>query len=85
MSDLSHAVQVIKLYLVNVFLTVGKDKCLCRYKPAGSGNISCHNSYQISPVPGHQFFLLSQLMYLKNMDISPQIWSTKDQTPTEAS
>lgn len=26
-SDLSHAVQVIKLYLVNVFVTVGKGKC----------------------------------------------------------
>lgn len=30
-------------------------------------------------------FLLSQLMYLKKVDISLQIWSTKDQTPTEAS
>lgn len=35
--------------------------------------------------PRSPIFLLSQLMYLKNMDISLQFWSMKDETPTEAS
>lgn len=57
-SDLSHAVQVIKLYLVNVFVTVGKGKYFWMYKPARSGIIYCHSSLQISPVPGHPIFSL---------------------------
>lgn len=76
-SDLSHAVQVIKLYLVNVFVTVGRGKCFQTYRSAGSGSICCHSSLQLSPVSGHHFFLRSQL----STAISLQIWSAK----TEAS
>ncbi|XP_015731043.1 folliculin-interacting protein 1 isoform X1 [Coturnix japonica] len=60
-SDLSHAVQVIKLYLGSVFVTVGRGKCFQTYRSAGSGSICCHSSLQLSPVSGHHFFLLSQL------------------------
>lgn len=72
-SDLSHAVQVIKLYLVDVFITVGKGKYFWMYKSAASGNIYCCSSLQVSPVPGHTVYVyvnVTQLMYLKNMVIS---------------
>lgn len=35
--------------------------------------------------PRSPIFLLSQLMYLKNVAISLQFWSMKDETPTEVS